>query len=97
MRENVIEAAIKAKVEAAGGYCLKWVCPGHGGVPDRIILLPGGRILFLEIKAKGKVPTALQRVWLERLRRLGFRAEWTDSTEEVDAWCRTPHVEGWIK
>ena len=85
MRENVVEAAVRKKVEALGGRCLKWVCPGHAGVPDRIILLPGERILFLELKAPGKKPTALQVKWIEWLRKLGFRAEWADNAEEAMA------------
>lgn len=85
MRERTVEAAIREKVNALGGLFLKWVCPGHAGVPDRIVLLPGGRILFLELKAPGKKPTTLQAKWLEWLRKLGFRAEWADNAEEAMA------------
>ena len=48
--EKEIEAKLNALVAKHGGHCLKWVCPGWTGVPDRIILLPGGRIRFAELK-----------------------------------------------
>lgn len=71
--EKEIERAMRDMVERHGGLCLKWVCPGWSGVPDRIILLPGGRVIFAEIKRpKGGRLSALQVWWRERLRGLGF-------------------------
>lgn len=54
MREKTVEAALRKAVEDEGGLCLKWVCPGHTGVPDRIILFPGGVIAFVELKRPGR-------------------------------------------
>ena len=82
MRENRVEERLREYVKRRGGLCLKWVCPGHAGVPDRIILLPGARIIFLELKAPGKKPTTLQSWWLAKLKSLGFQAEWTDNAED---------------
>ena len=48
--EKDIERALVEKVKKRGGYCLKWVCPGWAGVPDRIVLLPGARAIFVELK-----------------------------------------------
>ena len=48
--ERDIERALVSMVKRRGGLCLKWVCPGFAGVPDRIILLPGARVIFAEIK-----------------------------------------------
>ena len=74
-RERDIERRLRETVEKSGGLCLKWVCPGWSGVPDRIILLPGGRVIFAETKGPqgGKV-SKLQEWWLGRLRRMGFMA-----------------------
>ena len=74
-RERDIERRLRETVEKSGGVCLKWVCPGWSGVPDRIILLPGGRVIFAETKRPqgGKV-SKLQKWWLGRLRRMGFMA-----------------------
>lgn len=71
--EKEIEAKLRQAVERHGGMCLKWVCPGWSGVPDRIILLPGGRIIFVETKRpKGGRVSAMQAWWGGTLRRLGF-------------------------
>lgn len=83
MKESSIEAKLRDKVKALGGYCLKWVCPGHAGLPDRIILLPGSKIYFVELKQKGKKPDPLQIMWLSRLQALGFDASCVAGPEEV--------------
>ena len=80
--EKDIERKLREGVERQGGKCLKWVCPGWSGVPDRIILLPGAHIYFVETKRpKGGRLSALQRKWREWLIRLGFSC-WTVWTEE---------------
>lgn len=74
MREKTVEAALRKAVEDEGGLCLKWVCPGHTGVPDRMILFPGGVIAFVELKRPGAKVKAggLQEWWREKLKGLGF-------------------------
>ena len=72
--EREIEKKLRQAVENRGGTCLKWVCPGWSGVPDRIVLLPGGRIHFVETKRpKGGKLDQLQIKWREWLTSLGFR------------------------
>ena len=73
MREASVEARLRKMVERAGGKCLKWTCPGHTGVPDRIILMPGGRVYFAELKAPGEKERARQEYVQDRLRKLGFK------------------------
>lgn len=71
--EKDIEKKLRTMVENHGGLCLKWVCPGWSGVPDRIILLPGGRIMFVELKRpKGGKVSPMQQWWARKLRSLGF-------------------------
>lgn len=74
MREKTVEAALRKAVDDEGGLCLKWVCPGHTGVPDRMILFPGGVIAFVELKRPGAKVKAggLQEWWQEKLAGLGF-------------------------
>lgn len=71
--EKDIERKLRQMVEAHKGLCLKWVCPGWVGVPDRIVLLPGGRIIFVELKRpKGGRLSRMQEWWREKLTNLGF-------------------------
>lgn len=72
--EKDIETKLRKLVEGYGGRCLKWVCPGWVGVPDRLILLPGGRIIFVETKRpKGGRLSAMQIKWRDWLTGLGFQ------------------------
>ena len=84
MRERNIETYLRDQVCKAGGAAMKWVSPGNNGVPDRIVIMPGGRMAFVELKAPGKKPTQLQLVQHERLRALGCDVRVIDSREGVD-------------
>lgn len=84
--EKDIERKLTEMVKRHGGLCLKWVCPGWSGVPDRILLLPGARVCFVETKRpKGGRLSALQRKWWGWLSERGFhyRVVWSD--EDVAA------------
>lgn len=83
MREKTIEQKLVQAVKAMGGICPKFVSPGYDGMPDRQILLPGGRIAFAEIKAPGKKPRALQTARHGMLKRLGFRVYVIDGAEQI--------------
>ncbi len=72
MREKVVEQQLVKAVRRLGGLCPKFVSPGMDGMPDRLLLMPGGRIAFVEVKAPGKKPRALQIRRHEQLRSLGF-------------------------
>lgn len=71
--EKDIEKKLRVLVERHGGLCLKWVCPGWAGVPDRIVLLPGGRVVFVELKRRTGRLSGLQKWWAEKLSALGLR------------------------
>lgn len=88
MRENKIEAYLRDKVKHAGGIAYKFESPGNAGVPDRLVLLPGGRTVFVELKARGRKPTPLQLVQHKRIQALGHEVRVIDSREQVDEWLR---------
>jgi len=84
--ERQIERGLKKIVEAAGGRAWKFVSPGTSGVPDRIVLLPGGRILFVEVKDTGKKLGPMQILRKRQLETLGFEVRVIDSRELVEAF-----------
>ncbi|MBQ1406315.1 MAG: VRR-NUC domain-containing protein [Oscillospiraceae bacterium] len=83
MREKSIEQKLVKAVKAAGGICPKLVCPGFDGMPDRLVLLPCGRLGFVEVKAPGKKPRPLQTARHEMLKRLGFKVYLLDRPEQI--------------
>jgi len=84
MREKTIEQKLVQAAKRHGGICPKLVSPGFDGMPDRLVLLPHGRMGFVEVKAPGKKPRALQTARHEMLRRLGFKVFVLDSTDEIE-------------
>lgn len=99
MRESEIEKYLVSAVKRTGGIAVKNAVTYFAGFPDRTILFDGGKCVFVELKAPGKKPTALQRKRQDALRALGFRVYVIDSKQDVDrfigreaAWsnlCRT--------
>ena len=85
MREKQIEQKLVQAVRKIGGMCLKFVSPNFDGMPDRLIILPGGKIAFAELKAHGKKPRLLQIARHKVLMKLGFRVYVIDSVEQIGA------------
>ena len=83
MREKVIEQALVRAVLKHGGLCLKFVSPGYAGMPDRLILMPGGKIAFVEVKAPGEKPRPLQVYMHAQLRILGFDLYVIDCRQQI--------------
>ena len=83
MREKQIEQKLVRAVRAVGGLAPKFVSPGLDGVPDRLILLPGGHLAFAELKAPGQKPRPLQQRRIGQLRQLGFRVYIIDNTNQI--------------
>ena len=84
MREKEIEKKLTQAVKCMGGICPKFISPGYDGVPDRIILFPGGRIAFVEVKAPGKPLRPLQVRRKRQLESLGIKVYVLDATEQID-------------
>ena len=91
MTEATIEARLAREVKRMGGVAYKFVSPGTVGVPDRIVVLPGGRVLFAELKTDTGRLSPGQRVQLDRLRSLGAEAHVVRGKAGVDTFlarCR---------
>jgi len=83
MKEKIIERKLVDAVKDMGGFAPKFVSPGFDGMPDRIILLPGGKVAFVEVKSPGKKPRPLQIARHELLRKLGFKVFVLDDAANI--------------
>lgn len=88
MLESKIEKKLVSLVRRSGGECLKFVSPGNAGVPDRIVMMPHGKIHFVELKAPGEKPRPLQVAVHEEFEALGFKVEVIDTPEGVETFAR---------
>lgn len=97
MKESQLEGRLVRGIRAMGGKAYKFVSPGNVGVPDRLVILPGGQVLFAELKAEGGRLSAGQLMQIKELRRLGnevyevWGAPGVDSflsicREKIQAW-----------
>ena len=89
LSEKQIERLLTKAAKAIGGMSVKLVSPGTAGMPDRMVLLPHGRIGFVEVKAPGQKPKPLQLRRHEQLRALGFQVHVLDSAEQIKEVLKT--------
>lgn len=83
MLEKEVEQKLVKVVKQKGGLCIKFTSLGFDGVPDRLVLLPKGRMAFIELKAPGKKPRALQKRRMKQLSALGFACYVVDNTDMI--------------
>jgi len=84
MLEKEIEMQLMKAVKKMGGRAVKFMSPGFDGMPDRLVLLPGGKCGFVEVKAPGKKMRALQVVRHEMLKELGFKVYVLDAIGQIE-------------
>ena len=82
-REKVVERKLVELVKINGGMCIKLLCDQLIGLPDRMCLFPGHKIVFVELKTTGRKPKRIQAYMHNKLRALGFRVEVIDTVESV--------------
>lgn len=78
-----MEQKLVKEVKRRGGICPKFVSPGFAGMPDRIVLLPERHFGFVEVKAPGEKPRALQISRHRLLQKLGFHTFVLDRIEQI--------------
>jgi len=84
VREKQTEQKLVLAVKQRGGICPKFVSPGFDGMPDRIVLLPGGKMGFAEVKAPGKKPRPLKEARHGMISRLGFKVYVLDDEKQIE-------------
>lgn len=84
-RERTVERRFRELAARHGGVAFKWESPGVAGVPDRILLLPGGRMFLVELKRPGGRPRPIQEAMHARLERLGFPVHVVDDADRFFA------------
>ena len=84
MLEKEIERKLVKQTKGCDGMCLKFTSPSLTGVPDRIVLLPRGKIGFVEVKRPGERPRPIQVKRIEELRELGFKVFVLDDEKDID-------------
>lgn len=94
LEKEVEQYFCKAVKTQLCGWPLKFISPGQNGMPDRIVLLPGGKIYFVELKAPGKKARKLQCRVHQQLQALGFPVQLIDTREAVDAFVREVQSDG---
>lgn len=83
--ERDIEAALKRRVEHCGGKCIKFVAVSESGIPDRIVILPRGRVIFVELKRpRGGKIAPIQKYQMEKLRSLGCEAALVKNYSDIE-------------
>ena len=84
MTEKTLERKLKTGVEKLGGLCLKLTTPGFTGIPDRLVLLPGGKVWFVEVKKPGGKLSPRQEIVIPQLKKLDFDTVIIDSVDGLD-------------
>lgn len=88
MRESEIERILVDRVKKLGGRAFKWVSPGNSGVPDRIVVLPGIPVIFIELKAGNGRLSPVQKVQVDRLKALGQEVRVLKGLPEVHRFLK---------
>lgn len=88
MREKEIEKRLIEEVKKLNGLCLKLNSQSANGIPDRLVLLPGRKVYFVEMKSPGEGLRPLQYYWMGTLNNLGFSFHKIDSLKDIDKFIK---------
>lgn len=94
MRERDVERRLEEGVHKLGGRTYKWVSPGNAGVPDRIVFLPDGRVIFAELKTDTGELSARQKLQILRLKKLGNDVRVLKGKDDVNAFLKEVMIDG---
>ena len=88
MKESTIEARLVRMVRAKGGLCYKFVSPGNPGVPDRIVITPDGRTIYVELKQPAGRLAKIQRWQQDEMRKRNAEVRTLWSIEDVNKFVK---------
>lgn len=91
LTEKQVEKKLRERISGIGGMALKFISPGCSGVPDRLVFLPGGRIVLVELKKPGGKLSLLQKKMRKKFNKLGFKYYIVDSYEKVEDMINEIH------
>lgn len=92
--ESRLEQYLILRVKVNGGRACKFVSPGLAGVQDRIVLKPGGKVIFVEMKRLGEEPRPLQKKRRREFEAMGFKVYVLDSKAAVDQFIKEEFERG---
>lgn len=84
VRERDVERYLANLVKGYGGLSLKLLPLHFAGLPDRLVIFPGGIVLFVEVKAPDGKLSAVQKIAHRRLADLGCHVHTVVGFEGVD-------------
>lgn len=87
--EKAIEKYLVEQAEANGLLCLKYSNPNMVGYPDRLLVLPGGSVVWVELKSKGRKPTKIQQIRMTELNGMGHTVRVIDNKADIDELIKT--------
>ncbi len=87
--EKAIEKYLIEQAEANGLLCLKYSNPNMVGYPDRLLVLPGGGVVWVELKSKGRKPTKIQQIRMSELTGMGHLVKVIDNKADIDELIKT--------
>lgn len=93
MNEKLIEKKLREAVKKMGGLALKFTSPSFSSVPDRIVMMPGGQIWFVETKSTGKKQTVRQKIVMDQFIGLGFRTAVIDDRQTLDDFLKSIDID----
>jgi Holliday junction resolvase len=84
--EKYLEKKLREEIRLRGGIALKYTSPYITGIPDRIVLMPNGKIYFIELKSKNKKPTEIQKHMIEKISNLSFYVRIIDDMDSLESF-----------
>lgn len=88
IRERWVESYLVKRIKEVGGKAYKFNSLTCKGVADRLVLLPNGKIFFIELKSSAGKQTQLQKVFEQDVTKLGQKYLIINSRDSVNEFLQ---------